>query len=64
MNTLIGDIASGNLDMADVLFLAAFILFVIAFITELPMARPQGGPWWRMIVSAALACVALAWLLL
>ena len=60
---MVADIASGNTGFADVMFLVAFVLFVIALIMEL-MVRPNASPWWRIPVAAGLACVALGWLVL
>lgn len=62
--TLLADISSGNTGFADVMFLVGFILFAIAFIAELPAVRPNGAPWWRILVAAGLACIALGWLVL
>ena len=56
---IIADIASGEVDWADVLFLVAFILFVIVTVMRV-MARAFDGA----LVAAGLACLALAWLLL
>lgn len=60
---MLADISSGNTGFADVMFLAAFILFTIALIVEM-MVRPNPSPYWRMPVAAGLACVALGWLVL
>jgi hypothetical protein len=56
---MLADIASGEVDTADVLFLIAFILFVIATVMA-AMAKAVDS----VIVRAGFACVALAWLLL
>jgi len=56
---MLADIASGEVDTADVLFLIAFILFVISAVMA-AMARSID----QVILRAGFACVALAWLLL
>lgn len=56
---MLADIASGEVDTADVLFLIAFILFVIATVMA-AMAKAVDS----VIVRAGFACIALAWLLL
>jgi hypothetical protein len=56
---MLADIASGEVDWADVLFLVAFILFVI--VTIMAVMRRAFEP---ALLAAGLACVALAWLLL
>ena len=61
---MLAEIASGKTGLADVLFLVGFILFVLAFLTELPATRPNYAVWWRLLCAAGLACVALAWLVL
>ena len=61
---MIADIASGNTGFADIMFLVAFILFVIA---GLSVFRPIGEPSravWTPIVCLGLAAMALGWLVL
>jgi hypothetical protein len=60
---MLADIATGNTGFADVMFLVAFVLFVMAAVAEL-MVRPAASPWWRLVIAAGLACMALAWLFL
>jgi 1,4-dihydroxy-2-naphthoate octaprenyltransferase len=52
-------IVNGNLNLADILFLAAFILFVVATIM---FALKKSAE--MAVACAGLACVALAWLVL
>ena len=56
---MVADIASGEVDAADVLFLVAVILFAIAAVLR-AMARSVDSA----IVAAGLTAVALGWLLL
>ena len=56
---MLADIASGEADTADILFLVAFILFVITAVMA-AMARSID----QVILRAGFACVALAWLVL
>jgi hypothetical protein len=56
---MLADIASGEVDTADVLFLIAFILFVIAAVMAAMVKSID-----QVIMRAGFACVALAWLLL
>lgn len=61
---MIADIAHGNVGLADLLFLVGFILFALAAIAEV-LARPTPpSPWWRLLVAAGLACMALGALVL
>jgi hypothetical protein len=62
--TMLAEISSGNTDTADILFLVGFILFVIAFLATLPTFQPGAGAWWKSLLAAGLACVAMGWLLL
>ena len=57
-------ISSGHPDLADVLLLVGFVLFILASITQAPPTRAQGDPWWRFLIAAGLAALALAWLVL
>jgi hypothetical protein len=58
---VIAAISSGHADLADVLFLVAFILFVIVFVLKL-LGTPI--PPRVDLIAAGLACVALAWFVL
>jgi ABC-type multidrug transport system permease subunit len=60
---VLADIASGNTGFADVMFLVALVLFIIALVADV-MIRPNPSPWWRVAVAGGLACVALGWLVL
>lgn len=62
MMMLLADIASGNLDAADVLFLIAAILFFVAVLAALGVI--QGTNVVAACVPAGLCLVAIAWLLL
>jgi hypothetical protein len=60
---VIADIESGNVDLADILFLIATVLFVIAgFLAWRPVA--DGRPLWAVLISIGLACVSLGFLVL
>jgi hypothetical protein len=52
-------IFSGNFNLADIAFLVALILFVIAFVVRLQARAIDAA-----IVAAGLACVSLGWLVL
>jgi hypothetical protein len=56
---MLSTIVSGEADLADVLFLIAFILFIITAVTR-AMARNTDG----LLVSAGATAIALAWLCL
>ena len=56
---MIADIESGNVDLADILFLVAVVLFVVGAVVAY-LAKTL----WATVVSAGLACAALAWLVL
>ena len=56
---IIADIASGNTDWADIFFLVALILFVVA-----GAVAYQVKTLWATAVALGLAFVSLAWLLL
>jgi len=62
--TVLADIESGNVDLADILFLVAVILFVIAgFLAWRPAI--EGRPsLWAVLVAIGLACVSLGFLVL
>lgn len=64
--TMWADISSGNTGFADIMFLVGFILFVLALVASFPTVAtdPQRSWWWRILVAAGLACVALGWLVL
>jgi len=63
---MLADISSGNTGFADVMFLVGLILFLLALIASFPTVAtdPQRSWWWRVLVAAGLAAVALAWLVL
>jgi hypothetical protein len=56
---MLSTIIDGEADLADVLFLIAFVLFVITAVTR-AMARNIDG----LLISAGAAAIALAWLCL
>jgi hypothetical protein len=56
---MLADIASGEVDWADILFLVAVILFIVGAVLTF-----QAQALWATLVSVGLACVALAWMLL
>jgi hypothetical protein len=58
---MLATIADGHIDLADFLFLLAFIVFVIAVVLDV-MVNPR--PLRSILVSAGLALVALAWFVL
>jgi hypothetical protein len=51
-------IVDGELDLADILFLVAFILFAIATVLDFAGRAVPG------LIPGGLACVALGWLVL
>jgi hypothetical protein len=54
-------IINGNLNLADIFFLIAVIVFAIAFVLRL-MVKPV--PIDGLMIAAGLVCVALGWLVL
>jgi hypothetical protein len=56
---MLADIASGEVDLADILFLIGFVLFVLGAI--MAFMRRAFEP---ALVYAGLGCIALGWLLL
>jgi hypothetical protein len=56
---MLADIESGNVDLADILFLVAVVLFVVGGV----MAYTKDAIW-ATVVSIGLACVALGLLVL
>lgn len=58
---MIAAISEGHADLADVLFLVAFILFAIVFVLHL-LGVPI--PPKVDLIAAGLACLALAWFVL
>jgi hypothetical protein len=52
---------TGNGDFADVMFLVAFILFIIGAVVAWAI---QPRALWATVVSVGLACMALAWMVL
>jgi len=59
---MLADIASGNTGFADIMFLVAFILFVLETVARL--VRRESYPYPFLGVAAGLACLALGWLVL
>lgn len=59
--TTLAEIASGNTNAADVLFLVALVL---AGIAALASTQPPTTRWALTALSGAVAALALAWLLL
>jgi hypothetical protein len=57
--SILADIASGETDWADIFFLIAVIVFVIAAIIAF-----QAKTLYAVLICAGLACVALGWLVL
>lgn len=58
-------ISSGHADLADVLFLAAFVIFAVIFIIKLATPPADSSMVGRLDLAAAgLACLALAWFVL
>ncbi|MDF2732995.1 MAG: hypothetical protein K0S92_1629 [Desertimonas sp.] len=56
---MIADIESGNVDLADILFLIAVVLFLVAGFMAF-----QAKALWATVVAVGLACVSLGWLVL
>ena len=52
-------IFQGNFNLADIAFLVALILFIIAFVIRLQARAIDAA-----IIAAGLACVAFGWLVL
>lgn len=61
MTPLLADIAHGNVDAADVFFLVALILAVVAVVAAL---TPPAAKYFNALIGAAIASLSLAWLLL
>lgn len=59
---MVADIAQGKTGFADVMFLVAFILFLIETLVRL--VRPAQWTYDGLLLCAGLACVALGWLVL
>ena len=59
---MIADISSGNTGFADIMFLVAFILFVVA--TLLRLLKPPSAPYDGVLIAGGLAAIALGWLVL
>lgn len=58
-------ISEGHPDFADVMFLVAFILFLLAAVLSIPPTNPR--PAWlnaMVFLALGLASLALAWLVL
>jgi hypothetical protein len=58
---MLADISTGNTGFADVMFLVALVLFVIAAIVAF---KPIGDINAMVLSCLGLACLALAWLVL
>lgn len=56
---VLADISSGNTGFADIMFLVAFILFLIAGVVAY-MAKAL----WATVVCVGLAAISLGWLVL
>jgi len=67
LGTIVAEIMNSP-DFAEIMFLVAFILFIIEFVRLLAFGRtPNGAPGWGyhwLLVVAGLACVALGLLAL
>jgi len=60
---MLADIAHGHVDGADVFFLIATILAVLAGLAY-ASRRTDALPWAPVLLSFAVACATFAWLLL
>jgi hypothetical protein len=58
---MLAALVSGKVDLADVLFLVAFIVFCVVFLLRV-MATPRAVD--TVLVAAGLALVSLAWFVL
>jgi hypothetical protein len=63
MTMMLADIATGNTGFADVMFLVAFILFLLAAILLYPRG-PENPPYGTVVATLGLAAFALGWLVL
>jgi hypothetical protein len=54
-------VINGNLNFADIMFLAAVIIFIIGAVLA-AMIKPVAL--WTVLLFAGLACVSLGWLVL
>ena len=54
-------IVSGNFDFADIMFLVAFILFILGAVVAWAI---QPRAIWATLVAVGLACVSLGWFVL
>ena len=62
---MLADIASGEVDWADALFLIAAVLFFIAALVAIPRPNPsRAASYYSTLVGLGLTLVAVAWLLL
>lgn len=67
---MLAEIASGNVDTADWLFLIGAIIFGVAALVSLAVSRPAPGAavvrlWWTpFLIPAGLCVVSVAWLVL
>ena len=59
---MLADIAQGNTGFADIMFLVAFILFLVEFLVAFLGRERWPYPW--AIAMAGLACLSLGWLVL
>ena len=55
--------ASGNFNLADILFFLATIVFFIAFVLEV-LKKESPRPVYPILIAAGLTCVSLAWFVL
>ena len=62
---MLAALSSGHADLADALFLAAFIIFVVIFVIKATVAAADTTMVGRLDLAAAgLACLSLAWFVL
>lgn len=62
MLSMLGDIAKGKTGFADIMFLVAFILFLLEALIR--FARPAQWVYESLLLCLGLACVALGFLVL
>ena len=61
---MVADITSGNTDLADVAFLVALILGVLAGVLAIPRADPPSSSWSAFVGWLAVAALGLGLLVL
>ena len=64
LRNVLADIASGEVDWADVCFLIAAILFFLAALVAIPRPNTGGAPWYSTLIGLGLTLTAVALLLL